>query len=110
VSFYATGHLPRAAHAPFYAEIARWLRPGGVLVTTAPLATGDGTDEWLGVPMFFGGVGAAATVEAVEAAGLAVESADEVDELVDGQVERFLWVTAVSRGAAGRAVRPAGRG
>jgi SAM-dependent methyltransferase len=111
VSFYATGHLPAAAHAPFYAEVARWLRPGGLLVTSAPLSIGDDDDdEWLGVPMFFGGVGAEATVAAVEAAGLVVESADEVDEQVDGQVERFLWVTAISRGAAGPAVRPAGRG
>jgi SAM-dependent methyltransferase len=110
VSFYATGHLPRAAHAPFYAEVARWLRPGGLLVTSAPLLAGDDDDEWLGVPMFFGGIGAEATVAAVEAAGLVVESADEVDEQVDGQVERFLWVTAISRGAAGPGVRPAGRG
>jgi SAM-dependent methyltransferase len=110
VSFYATGHLPAAAHAPFYAEVAHWLHPGGLLVTSAPLATGDDhDDEWLGVPMFFGGVGAAATIAALEAAGLVVESADEVDELVDGQVERFLWVTAISRGVAGPAGRPAGR-
>jgi SAM-dependent methyltransferase len=111
VSFYATGHLPRAAHAPFYAEVARWLRPGGLLVTSAPLVAGDDADdEWLGVPMFFGGIGVDATLAAVEAAGLTVESADEVDEQVDGHVERFLWVTAVSRDAAGRAVRPADRG
>jgi SAM-dependent methyltransferase len=109
VSFFATGHLPGASHAPFYAEVAGWLRPGGLLVTTAPLVPGDGTEDWLGVPMFFGGIGAAATLAAVGAAGLAVESADEVDEQVDGQVERFLWVTAVSRGAAGRAVRRADR-
>jgi SAM-dependent methyltransferase len=109
VSFYATGHLPAAAHAPFYAEVARWLRPGGLLVTSAPLAIGDDEDdEWLGVPMFFGGVGTAATIEAVGAAGLVVESADEVDEQVDGQVERFLWVTAISRGVAEPAGRPAG--
>jgi SAM-dependent methyltransferase len=111
VSFYATGHLPQAAHAPFYAEVARWLRPGGLLVTSAPLMTGDDDgDEWLGVPMFFGGIGAAATVAAVEAAGLAVESADEVDEQVDGRVERFLWVTAVSHGAAGPGAPRAGQG
>jgi SAM-dependent methyltransferase len=110
VSFYATGHLPRAAHAPFYAEVARWLRPGGLLVTSAPLAFGDDDDEWLGVPMFFGGIGADATVVAVEAAGLVVESADEIDEQVDGHVERFLWVTAISRGAAAPGVPRAARG
>jgi SAM-dependent methyltransferase len=110
VSFYATGHLPQADHALFYAEVARWLRPGGLLVTSAPLMAGDDADEWLGVPMFFGGIGVDATLAAVEAAGLIVESADEVDEQVDGQVERFLWVTAISRGAAGRGVPRAGRG
>jgi cyclopropane fatty-acyl-phospholipid synthase-like methyltransferase len=110
VSFYATGHLPQAAHAPFHAEVARWLPPGGLLVTSAPLMTGeDDGDEWLGVPMFFGGIGAAATVAAVEAAGLVVQAADEVDEQVDGRVERFQWVTAVSRGAAGPGAPRAGQ-
>jgi SAM-dependent methyltransferase len=96
VSFYATGHLPAAAHAPFYAEVARWLRPGGLLVTSAPLAIGDDDDdEWLGVPMFFGGIGVDATLAAVRDGGFTVQDATVVGEDEGGgRVVAFLWVTA----------------
>ncbi len=94
VSFYATGHLPAAAHAPLYAAIADWLRPGGLLLTSAPLGAGDGGDaDWLGVPMFFGGIGVEATLGAVDDARLVVDSAEVVDEDEAG-TERFLWVVA----------------
>ncbi len=97
VSFYATGHLPASAHAPLYAAIGRWLRPGGLLLTSAPLGAGDGGDaDWLGVPMFFGGIGVEATLGAVEDGGLVVDSAEVVVE--DGAgTERFLWVVARRR-------------
>jgi SAM-dependent methyltransferase len=96
VSFYATGHLPAAAHAPFYAEVARWLRPGGLLVTSAPLAIGDDDDdEWLGVPMFFGGIGVDAAPAAVRDGGFTVQDATVVGEDEGGgRVVAFLWVTA----------------
>jgi SAM-dependent methyltransferase len=94
VSFYATGHLPASAHAPLYAAIAGWLRPGGLLLTSAPLGAGDGGDaDWLGVPMFFGGIGVEATLGAVEDARLVVDSAEVVVEDEAG-TERFLWVVA----------------
>ena len=95
-SFFATGHVPSAEQAPFYARLGSWLRPGGVLLTTPPRSPSDGTEDgWLGAPaMFFGGIGREATVAAVEAGGLTVESVDDVD---DGDGERFLWITAVRR-------------
>lgn len=96
VSFYALGHLPSAAHAPLFASIASWLRPGGVLLTSAPLTPGDGTEpDWLGVPMFFGGIGEAATLTAVQAGGLDIEAAERVLENEGaGHLVEFLWVTA----------------
>jgi|tagenome__1003787_1003787.scaffolds.fasta_scaffold20840106_2 SAM-dependent methyltransferase len=97
VSFYATGHLPASAHASLYAAIGRWLRPGGLLLTSAPLGSGDEADpDWLGVPMFFGGIGVEATVGAVEDGGLVVDSAEVVVE-DEGGAERFLWVVAHRR-------------
>ena len=52
-------------------------------------------ENWLGLPMFFGGIGAEATVGAIQDAGLVVEGAELVEEVLDeGGVERFLWVTA----------------
>lgn len=92
-SFFATGHVPSAEQAMFYERLGSWLRPGGVLLTTAPRIPGDGTEDgWLGAEtMFFGAIGRDATVAAIEAGGLTVESVDDVDE---GDGERFLWVTA----------------
>lgn len=98
VSFYALGHLPAEEHAPLFQRLAGWLRPGGLLVTSAPLTPGnDVEDDWLGVPMFFGGIGAAATTTAMTESGLHVEQAAEV---VEDEHERFLWVTATKPRAA----------
>jgi SAM-dependent methyltransferase len=94
VSFYATGHLAPAAHSPLYAEIARWLRPGGLLLTSAPLGAGEGVEQdWLGQPMYFGGIGVDATLDAIESAGFVIEEHEVVDDDAAGR-ERFLWVTA----------------
>ncbi|MDQ1643243.1 MAG: hypothetical protein QOJ90_2594 [Actinomycetota bacterium] len=96
VSFYALGHLPAAVHAPLFAAVAGWLRPGGLFVTSAPLIPGDCTEpDWLGVPMFFGGIGEAATLAAAQAASLDVETAERVTEVEgEGTLVEFLWVTA----------------
>jgi SAM-dependent methyltransferase len=104
VSFYALGHLPAAAHAPLLQSIGGWLRPGGLLLTSAPLIAGDDTDpSWLGVRMFFGGIGEEATLSALRFAGLDVELAERVPEDEGGgQVVEFLWVTAHKPGPIGR--------
>lgn len=96
VSFYALGHLSATEHEPLIRRIASWLRPGGLLLTSAPLSPGEGVDEdWLGVPMFFGGIGVEATLAAVTDSGLLVESAREIPEDEgEGMVVSFLWVTA----------------
>jgi SAM-dependent methyltransferase len=116
VSFFALGHLPPAAHAPLIIEIARWLRPGGFLLTSAPLiAGGEVQDGWLGVPMYFGGIGEQAMTDAVRDAGLTLVSAERVGEDEgEGRVVEFLWVTATkpagfTREAAGRPDPLAGR-
>jgi SAM-dependent methyltransferase len=97
VSFYALGHLPPAAHAPLVAEVARWLRPGGFLLTSAPLIAGeDVEDGWLGVPMYFGGIGERAMTAAVRDAGLTLVSAERVaEDEGDDQIVEFLWLTAI---------------
>ena len=94
--FYVLGHVPAAEHAPLLQRIAGWLRPGGVLLTSAPLGGGDDVeDDWLGVPMFFGGIGEEATRKALVAAGLSVETWEVVEEDEGhGRVVRFLWLVA----------------
>jgi SAM-dependent methyltransferase len=95
-SFFALGHLPSSAHAPLLKAICEWLRPGGILLTSAPLTPGDSRDgDWLGVPMFFGGIGQEATRAAIEKAGLVIEAweIDGEDE-GNGRIVDFLWLIA----------------
>jgi cyclopropane fatty-acyl-phospholipid synthase-like methyltransferase len=96
VSFYALGHLPPESYAPLFASIAGWLKPGGVLLTNAPTRPDSSVEpDWLGVPMYFGGLGVEDTMSAMRAAGLEVESADVVAEEEDGgRIVEFLWVFA----------------
>jgi hypothetical protein len=52
---------------------------------------------WLGVPMYFGGIGEQATRDAVRAAGLRLADAQVIEEDEGGgHVVRFLWLTAVA--------------
>jgi len=99
VSFYALGHLRSSVHAPLLSSIGGWLRPGGLLVTSAPLMAGDMVeDDWLGVPMHFGGIGADATLDALQRGGLVVERADVVaEDEGEGKLVEFLWVVATGR-------------
>lgn len=91
-SFFALGHLPSAAHAPLLTAFGTWLRPGGVLVTTAPLSADEGyEEEWLGEPTFFGGIGSTATMGALAAGGLAVEWVERVGDEENGV---FDWIVA----------------
>jgi SAM-dependent methyltransferase len=100
-SFYAFGHLPPASHAPLLRSISQWLRPTGVLVASAPLTAEDGLEaDWLGVPMYFGGIGEQATYDAVHAAGLQLDSAEVIPEDEGGgHLARFLWLTATKPAA-----------
>jgi SAM-dependent methyltransferase len=95
VSFYAFGHLPSALHGRVLTDIAGWLRPGALLVANAPVGTDDGVHDWLGVQMFFGGIGANAMLAAIEDVGLCIESAEQIiEDEGDGQTATFLWVIA----------------
>jgi cyclopropane fatty-acyl-phospholipid synthase-like methyltransferase len=95
-SFYAIGHVPAADHAPLFATVADWLRPGGLYLTSAPLADEETFDpDWLGVPMFFGGIGEAATREAIRQAGLLIEYWDTIREVEGGgKTVDFHWLIA----------------
>jgi len=51
VCLYAIIHVPLAEQPKFLRNIARWLRPGGVLIATVGEGAWTGTEmDWLGVP------------------------------------------------------------
>jgi RimJ/RimL family protein N-acetyltransferase/SAM-dependent methyltransferase len=96
VSLYVFGHVPSDEHIPTISRVHRWLRPGGVLCASFPLGVGDDIeDDWIGAPMFFGGIGREATVAALREAGFELEL-DQIrdDTDADMQEESFLWVIA----------------
>ncbi|MCY7344024.1 MAG: class I SAM-dependent methyltransferase [Pseudonocardia sp.] len=94
-SFYMLGHVPARLQPALLAAVASWLRPGGLLLTSAPLMTGDHHEpDWLGVPMFFGGMGEDAIRRAVIAAGLHVETWEVEEDEGDGVIVSFLWLMA----------------
>lgn len=96
VAFYVLTHVPREAHADLLARIARWLRPGGVLLAAFGVEDDPGgiEEDWLGVPMYFSHFSARVNRRLVEAAGLRVERADVLTEPEDRFDARFLWVLA----------------
>jgi SAM-dependent methyltransferase len=95
-SFYALGHVPSRQHAELFRSIAEWLRPGGVLLTSAPVGRGDGIDpSWFGVPMFFGAIGDDATRLALRDAGLRLDTLERVEEDEGtGEPVSFMWLVA----------------
>jgi hypothetical protein len=51
--------------------------------------------DWLGVAMFFDGIGATGTAAPIEAAGLVIDNAEQViEDEGQGNVVQLLWVLA----------------
>lgn len=96
VALYALGHLPSAEHQPLFERVHGWLRPGGVFCASFPVGIGDDVeDRWMGVPMFFGGIGRAATEAGLRTAGFELELSEERSGPdPDGGTETFLWAIA----------------
>ncbi|HEY7020059.1 MAG TPA: class I SAM-dependent methyltransferase [Ktedonobacterales bacterium] len=96
VAFFSIIHVPREEQPGLLAQIAHWLRPGGLFVATmGASSTEDGYEEdWLGAPMYWSHFDAETNRRLVEEAGLVIESAtlETADE--DGAPVTFLWVVA----------------
>jgi len=96
VALYSISHLPREEHAALFDRIARWLRPGGLLL--ASLGAHDSPDwmgEWIaGQRMFFSSFDAGVNRRLVVSAGFEL-LIDEVTEIIEpeGPVA-FLWLLA----------------
>jgi RimJ/RimL family protein N-acetyltransferase/SAM-dependent methyltransferase len=96
VSLYVFGHLPSAEHRPTIERVHGWLRPGGVFCASFPMGADDDVeDDWIGAPMFFGGIGRDATIAALRDGGFDLELEETRDDTdADMQGESFLWVIA----------------
>jgi ubiquinone/menaquinone biosynthesis C-methylase UbiE len=96
VAFYSLTHVPRNEHRRLLQDVARWLRPGGLLVATmgAGSSTDAVEDDWLGAPMYFSHFGARTNRRLTQEAGFRIISArvETTDE--DGDPVPFLWVVA----------------
>lgn len=66
----------------------------------APVTDSAGAEhDWLGVRMFFAGIGATATLAEIESVGLRVEHAETVTEDEGGgATASFVWVVAEKPG------------
>lgn len=98
VAFFVFNHVPRAEHAPMFARVFSWLRPGGRFMLS--LGSSDSQDEvqedWLGVPMFFAGFEPDKNERALRGAGFELELSETRSEFEDGEGEVTLhWVIAL---------------
>ena len=95
VAFFVFNHVPRAEHAPMFARVFSWLRPGGRFMLS--LGAGNTEDEvqedWLGVPMFFAGFEPDTNERALRDAGFELELSETRSEIEVGEGEAtFHWV------------------
>jgi len=94
-ALYAISHVPREQHAQLFADIFRWLAPGGLfLATLGAVDSPDWIGPWLGEEMFFSSYGAESNRRMLRTAGFEL-LLDEV--LVTPEPEgdvNFLWVIA----------------
>lgn len=97
-AFYSFNHVPRDQQLPLLAKIARWLRPGGLLLASfGQGGSADDVEPWLGVPMFFASHDPATNTRHLTEAGFT----PIVDELVSKEMGmgREAWQWVLARGA-----------
>jgi cyclopropane fatty-acyl-phospholipid synthase-like methyltransferase len=100
VSLYAFNHLPFRELPHVLTRIARWLRPGGLMLANMGTSHNPGTFEtdWLGVRMYFSGYPVDRSQAFVRAVGYQIQSArkETLWETIDGRPmpARFLWILA----------------
>jgi cyclopropane fatty-acyl-phospholipid synthase-like methyltransferase len=97
VALFVLTHIPTAELPSLLHRISAWLRPGGTFLATLSGAAAqhdDIEDDWLGVPMFFGGFDPTSNQALVELAAMRVlESRVEPVQEPEGEV-RFHWLLA----------------
>ena len=103
MALYSIGHLPADEHESVFARLARWLRPGGLLLASLPADEDPGsTGAWLdGVEMFFASLGATGYEQILRDQGWRVITAHVgIANEPEGDA-RFFWVLAAAPGPDG---------
>lgn len=106
VALYSLIHLPQSVLPGVLDRVRSWLVPDGHLLVTLGTVPGEGLqDDWLGVPMFFGGMAPEDNRSALETAGFEIvgEQLETAVEQGEGEVT-FHWLLAKS--AASRPTAP----
>jgi SAM-dependent methyltransferase len=95
IAFYSIAHLPVDEHRPLFDRLARWLRPGGVLLASVPVAESAGwTGDWLATTMFFASLGADAYLVLLRDLRFELLAVEETTAEEPEGPARFLWVFA----------------
>ena len=94
-ALYAISHVPREQHAQLFANVFRWLAPGGLfLATLGAVDSPDWIGPWLEEEMFFSSYGAEANRRMLRTTGFELLLDDVlVTPEPEGDVN-FLWVIA----------------
>ncbi|OIV37031.1 methyltransferase type 11 [Mangrovactinospora gilvigrisea] len=99
-AFYCFNHLPLGEQPRMLAAIARWLRPGGLLLASFGTGAAHGeVAQWLGAPVYFSSHDMPANRRHLADAGFTLL----VDELIAKGEERWQWVVARTGAAPGAA-------
>jgi SAM-dependent methyltransferase len=88
VGFSVFNHIPHDEMQPLFRRILTWLRPGGRLFASFGTSDNPGAVEpmWLGrADMYFSSLPVGRNDALLEEAGFAIESADTVTELEEGE-------------------------
>ncbi len=94
-AFYAISHVPREEHQQVFADVYRWLVPGGIFLATLGASDApDWTGEWLGQPMFFSSHDADVNRQLLESAGFELLLDEVLETSEPGGDVSFLWVIA----------------
>ncbi|KAJ3570017.1 hypothetical protein NP233_g4674 [Leucocoprinus birnbaumii] len=100
VAFYSFFHLPKVDQGPMVRKIAKWLKPGGVLLMNMKNEEGDDiVEKWMGVRMFSTGLGVEGNLKMIEeyGEGLDVEAKVIGEKMGLSMQVFFHWIWAVKK-------------
>jgi SAM-dependent methyltransferase len=95
-AFYCLTHIPGPELTNVIKKVSRWLRPGGLLVSSMGTTDDPGSieEDWLGVPMFFSGCPPDVNRRLLREVALVIES-DQIEAVEEfGRTVRFHWIVA----------------